>query len=51
MRECQSTVNVARDWLKGMGDAALAQNFSIQYCTNCDFKCRLISIFLLKMKK
>ena len=26
------TVNVARDWLKGMGDAAIAQNFSIQYC-------------------
>ena len=25
------TVNVARDWLKGMGDAAIKQNFSIQY--------------------
>lgn len=32
MPECTSTVNVARDWLKGMGDAALLQNFSIQYC-------------------
>ena len=32
MRECTSTVNVARDWLKGMGDAAISQNFSIQYC-------------------
>ena len=32
MSECTKTVNVARDWLKGMGDAALAQNFSIQYC-------------------
>ena len=30
MSECTSTVNVARDWLKGMGDAALQQNFSIQ---------------------
>ena len=30
MRDCTSTVNVARDWLKGMGDAALLQNFSIQ---------------------
>eukprot|EP01048_Picozoa_sp_COSAG05_P002598 COSAG05_NODE_108_length_18693_cov_7.956709_8_plen_222_part_00 len=32
MRECTSTVHVAREWLKGMGDAALTQNFSIQYC-------------------
>lgn len=32
MRECTSTVHVAREWLKGMGDAALKQNYSIQYC-------------------
>ena len=32
MPQCTTTVNVARDWLAGMGEAAARQNFSIQYC-------------------
>jgi len=31
MRSMSSTVNVARDWLAGMGQGAENQNFSIQY--------------------
>ena len=30
--QMSSTVNVARDWLAGMGQGAEQQNFSIQYC-------------------
>jgi hypothetical protein len=32
MEACMTTVNVGRDWLKGMGDAASELGFHVSYC-------------------
>jgi hypothetical protein len=32
MKACTTTVNVGRDWLKGMGDAATELGFHVSYC-------------------
>ena len=32
MAACKTTVNVGRDWLKGMGEAAAELNFHVSYC-------------------
>ena len=48
MRSMSSTVNVARDWLAGMGQGAENQNFSIQYLL-CPMTLNTRAVFLLRL--